>query len=89
MNSMWIVCIHKGWLESFDKVLCLHLWALIGSDRRGKFAVFNVKAKENEALFLRVSLNEYLLPVLDGKCYLLLMYNYQFGTSLQWDVENF
>ena len=36
-------------------------------DKGGKSASFNFKAKEIEALFLQVSLYEYVLPVLDEK----------------------
>ena len=63
-----LTCVsHKSQIQLFEKVLCLHLWAWIGGDKKGKSALFSVQAKETEALFLQVSLHEYLPHVLDEK----------------------
>ena len=45
----------------------------IGEDKGGKPTLFSAKAKESEALFLKVSLYEYLLPVLEKNIYLLVL----------------
>ena len=54
-------------MQLFEKVLCLHLRAWISGDKGAKSVSISVEAKETEALFLQVSLYEYVLPVLDEK----------------------
>ena len=47
---------HKPWLQLYDNILCLHVWAWIGGDKGGTFALLGATAKESEVLYLQVSL---------------------------------